>query len=153
MLDVNMAYFWRRGWLVFTSCFVPSGMLVRQLLLNRRMGSSLRSRIAANLTMGAASWLFVVAFPVAMTADYYAHVLILDRIPTGRADPFSWIAVLVLSAVIAAVAEVTALRIFFKQKLDRDAVSLLFMGALCCVAVAVYPMIKWVFAHSPELYL
>jgi hypothetical protein len=99
--------------------------------------------------MGAASWLLVVAFPVAMTADYFAHVLILDRIPTGRADPFSWIAVLTLSAVVATFAEVTALRIFFKQRLSRTAVGLLFAGALCSVAIAAYAMAKYVLAHPP----
>jgi hypothetical protein len=149
MLDIDMPYFWRQGWVVFTSCFVPSGMLVRHLLLCRRTKIALRSCIATNLTMGAASWLFVVALPVAIMADYYAHVLILDRIPTGRADPISWIAVLVVSAVIAAVAEITALRIFFKRKLDRAAMSLLFVGALCCVAAAAYAMARYVLARPP----
>ncbi len=135
--------------MVLTGCFVPSGLLVRHLVLRRWTNTSLRSCVAANVTMGAASWLFVVGFPVAIIAQILAHNLILDRIPSGNAAPYSWISVLLVSALIAVAAELLVLRIFFKQKLSRPARGLLFVGALCCVVVAAYATARYVLAHPP----
>ncbi|MGD1098720.1 MAG: hypothetical protein ABSB35_42945 [Bryobacteraceae bacterium] len=149
MLDVNMPYYWREGRTVFTFCFVPSGMLMRHFLLRRQTNGSPPSWVVANVTMGAASWLFVVALPLAIAADQFVNFYILDRITTVRADPYSWISVLVLSAVVAAAAETAALRIFFRRKLSQTMVGSLFVAELCCVAVAAYASIKYVLAHPP----
>ncbi len=147
MLDVNLPYYWSHGRLVFTSWFLPSGLLMRHLALRHSTNTSLRSFVTANVTMGVASWIFVVGFPVAIALEQLVHVLILDRIPTGRADPISWISVLVFSALIASVAEVSVLRVFFKRRLGRRAVGLLLVIDLCCVAGAAYASVKYVLAH------
>jgi hypothetical protein len=34
MIDVDLRYFWGHGWLVFTSCFVPSGLVMRSVVLH-----------------------------------------------------------------------------------------------------------------------
>jgi hypothetical protein len=85
---------------------------------------------------------------VAIAAQVVAHNFILDRIPTGNAAPYSWISVLLLSALIAAGSELLVLRVFFKRKLARTARTLLFVGALCCVAAAGYETAHYVLAHS-----
>ena len=149
VLDVNLPYFWSHGRMVLTSWFVPLGLLVRHLVLRRPTNAPLRTCLAANVTMGVASWLFVVGFPIAIAAQILVHSLILDRIPSGNAAPYSWISVLLLSALIAAAAELGALRIFFKQKLPRPARGLLFVGDLCCVGIAAYATARYVLAHPP----
>jgi hypothetical protein len=75
------------------------------------------------------------------------HTNILDRIPAGNAAPYSWICILVASALIAVAAEVSALRIFFKQRLRRAVVGLLLAIELCCAAGAGYVTFRYVRTH------
>lgn len=132
--------------MVFAVCFVLPGMLMRHLILRRQTRASPRSAIVANAAMGAASWLFVVELPVPVVAWAALHVYVLDRFPNGRADPISWICVLVLSALVAAVAEEIAMRAYFGRE-PRLGVGLLFAIDICCVAVAAYVSVKYVLAH------
>jgi len=147
VLDVNLPYFWSQGRLVFTGCFVPSGLLARHLILRSSTGTSLRSRIVINVTMGVASWIVVVGFPVAVAVQVLAHNLFLDRIPTGNAAPYSWILALLLSVAIAVAAELSAARMFFKLKLAGRTRILLWAGDACCVALAAYATATYVLAH------
>jgi hypothetical protein len=146
MRDVNLLYFWSQGRIVFAICFVLSGILIRHLILRRQTRGSPGSCIVANAAMSAASWLFVVELPVPIIAWGALHIYILDRFPTGRADPISWMSVLVLSALVAAVAEAVALRAYFGQEL-RAGLGLLFAVDLCCVTGAAYIAVKYVLAH------
>src|SRR5690348_5997412 len=100
--------------------------------------------------MAFASWMFVVWFPVVIVAEEFAHILILDRIPTGRADPYSWISVLFFAALLSAAIELLVVRIFFKQKLLRPAVALIFAIDLCCVGAAAFVTAQYVLAHAPS---
>jgi hypothetical protein len=135
---------------IFTGCFVPSGLVMRLFVLHPSTNASRWWRLAANFTMALASWIFVVGLPVAIVAEEVAHTLILDRIPTGSADPYSWLSALLFSALVSAAVELLVLRIFFKQKLLRPALGLVFAIDLCCVGAAAYATAKYVLAHPPN---
>lgn len=149
MVDVDLRYFWSTGWAIFTGCFVPSSLVMRYFVIQPSANTSPRWRLAADLTMGLASWVFVVAFPVAIVAEQIAHTVMLDRIPRGHADPYSWISVLFLSALVSAAVELLVARIFFNRRLVRPAAVLLFAIDLCCVGGAAYATVKYVLAHPP----
>jgi hypothetical protein len=149
MVDIDLRYFWSNGWAIFTGCFVPSGLVIRYLVLHPAANTSRWWRLAASLAMAFASWMFVVGFPVAIVAEVLAHNLVLDGIPTGRADPYSWISVLFLSGLVSTAVEMLVARIFFKRKLLRPAVGLLFAIDLSCVGVAAYATARYVLAHPP----
>jgi hypothetical protein len=103
---------------------------------------------AANLTMALESWVFVVGFLVAVVAQALVHILVLDRIPAGRADPYIWVSVLVLLPLVFAAAESLVLRIFFKRKLLRLVPGLLFAFDLCCVGAAGYVTARYVLGSA-----
>jgi hypothetical protein len=149
MVDVDLRYFWGSGWAVFTGCFVPLGLGARYFVLHPSTGTPQWWRLPATLATALASWIFVVAFPIAVVAEELAHILILDRIPTGRADPYSWILVLFLSALVSEAAELSVVRVFFKHRLLRPATGRLFAIDLCCVAAAAYATARYVLAHPP----
>lgn len=149
MVDVDLRYFWSSGWTIFTGCFVPSSLVMRYFVLHPSTNTSPRWRLAADLTMGVASWMFVVGFPVAIVAEQIAQILILDRIPRGHADPYSWLSVLFFSALVSTAVELLVVRIFFNRKLLRPAAGLLFAIDLCCVGGAAYATAKYVLAHPP----
>ena len=149
MVDVNLGYFWSSGWAIFTGCFVPSSLVMRYFVLHPAGNTSPSWRLIADLTMGVASWIFVVGFPVAIVAEQIAHTLILDRIPRGHADPYSWLSVLFLSALVSAVVELLVARTCFNGKLLRPAAALLFAIDLSCIGAAAYATARYVLAHRP----
>ena len=85
MIDVDLVYFWRNGWAIFTCWFVPPGLVVRSFVLRPSENTSPWWRLAASVTMAFASWMFVVGFPVAIVAEMLAHNLILGARRDGAA--------------------------------------------------------------------
>jgi hypothetical protein len=65
MVDVDLRYFWGHGFVVSSEWFVPSGLLTRYFVLRYGTQSSPWSSLAADVAMGAASWLFVSSCPIA----------------------------------------------------------------------------------------
>src|ERR1700683_1211230 len=81
MLDVDLRNFWAHGFGVFTAWFVPSGLLMKHAVLRvSTRGRPLLGRVGAEMAMAAASWLFVVALPLAILAEALVQIYILDRI-------------------------------------------------------------------------
>jgi hypothetical protein len=86
--------------------------------------------------MNVASWLAVVTVPLAIVPWALVHVMAFDRVPEGSLGPFGWLPVLLMSAVVAVLAETAVLRLGWRRKLTRKVVLGLFLTNLLGVAVA-----------------
>jgi hypothetical protein len=99
--------------------------------------------------MNVASWLVVVAVPLAIVPWALVHLLILGRIPESSIGPFCWLSVLFVSAIVAVLAEAAVLRFAFRRKLTRQVVVVLFLANVLGVAIAAYGATEHAIDHPP----
>jgi hypothetical protein len=140
MLDVDLRHYWGVGHGVFSLWFIPASLLAKFASARRIARLSLPKSAAAAIAMTAISWLLAAEVPLAVIAWGMVHIFLLDRILEGRVDPYSWISVLILSAIVGAVSESAVLRFLFKHKFTRQAFWLLFFANAVCISLAAFRM-------------
>jgi hypothetical protein len=150
MLDVDLIHCWRIGKGVFTAWLLPLGFAAKLVVVRRSTVMSLPRSLATDATMSVLTWVFLIGVPVPILAWDAAHRLILDRMVEGeRADPFSWIAVLLVGGVLAGALDFGVVRITFRQHLGHLSFWILVVVNLLCLIVAGYWTTMYILRHPP----
>ena len=120
MVDVDLLQCWRTGKVVFTAWSVPLGIIGKFAVLHRPKGTSVRASIVVDAALNLVSWVVLIGIPLPVLAWMAAHKLFLDHmVEIERADPFSWIAVLLLAATLGGLTDFAVLRLGFGQRLGH----------------------------------
>jgi len=139
MVDVDLFQCWRVGKTVFTAWLLPLGIIAKFAVLRRSTAMSVRASIATDAAMNLATWTVLIGVPLPVLAWVAAHKLFLDRmVEIERADPFSWIAVLLLAAALAGSVDFAVLRLGFRQRLGHGGLWAFVMVNLLSLTVAGY---------------
>ena len=101
MVDVDLLQCWRIGKGVFTAWVLPLGIIGKFAVLRRPTGMSVRASIVVDAALNLVSWVVLIGIPCSCLVS--VHKLFRDHmVEIERADPFSWIAVLLLAAALGA---------------------------------------------------
>ena len=150
MQDVDLRAVWSGGHAIFGYWFVGVGTISKYFLIRRVTKLSRAQAIGANIAVAAASWLVVVRIPLAAFAWAIVDELLLKNAYRGSVGPATWISVLVLSAMAAALAEFFVLSLISRQRMARIAFLSFAAVNLACIGIAVYRMINYLLDHPPE---
>lgn len=149
MLDVDFRALWAHERGTFGCWFVSLGVLAKYLVSRHVARLSLWSALAADATMNVASWLVVVAVPLAIVPWVVVHRLISERIPQGSVGPFGWLSVLFVSVILAVLVDAAVLRFVFRRKLTCQVVVCLFLANVLGVAIAAYQATEHAIKNPP----
>jgi|SRR5579872_4454317 len=145
MVDVDVRAVWSQGRTEFTTWFTAASLVGNFLFVRISTRFPFARSIAADITMTGVSWLFVCAMPISL----FVYVLVQSLPFGGGGDPLSWILVVLMTALTAAISSLAVLTVF-GQRITLSAFGLIFTEDLICVGVAVYRMAAYIAAHPPE---
>jgi hypothetical protein len=151
MLDVDLLQCWRIGKSVFSAWLLPLGFVGKVAVLRHSTTLSIRVAVVTGAALTLVTWVVVVGVPVPVLVWVAARQVVLNHeVEIERADPFSWIAALLLAAVLAGALDLAVVSLGFTQRLGRRGFWTSVAVNLLCLVVAGYWTTRHILEHPPE---